>query len=76
MWKAAGEMAGEASAGVNEDNMALIQDYMMSASQLKAPATDGGLQTKVPAMSCKHLRLARPSNKLCRRGRNKLQATL
>ena len=49
MWKAAGEMAGEASAGVSEDDMALIQDFMMAASQLKAPTTEGGPQTKSPS---------------------------
>ena len=59
-------MAGEASAGVSEDDMALIQDYMMGASQLKALTTEGGAQPKIPAMSCEHLRLARPSNELRR----------
>ena len=76
MWKAAGEMAGEASTGVSEDGMALIQDFMMAESQLKAPTTEGGPQTKIPAMSCEHSRLAIPSNKLCRWGQNKFQATL
>ena len=42
MRKAAGEMAREASAGVSEDNVSLIQDFMMAASQLKAPASEGG----------------------------------
>ena len=59
---------GEASAGVSKDGMALIQDFMMAASQLKAPTMEGGPQTKTPAMSYKHSRLARPSNKLRRWG--------
>ena len=42
MWKAAGEMAGEASAGVSKDDVLLIQDFMMAASQLKAPTIEGG----------------------------------
>ena len=42
MWKVTGKMTGEASAGVSEDDMALIQDYMMGASQLKAPTMEGG----------------------------------
>ena len=54
VWKAAGEMAGEASAGVSKDVMALIQDFMMAASQLKAPTTEGGPQTEIPAMSCEY----------------------
>ena len=66
--KATGEMTGEAIAGVSEDGMALIQDFMMAESQLKAPTTEGGPQTKIPAMSCKHSRLARPPNKLRRIG--------
>ena len=42
MWKAAREMVGEASAGVSKDDMALIQDFMMAVSQLKASTTEGG----------------------------------
>ena len=42
MWKAAGEMAGEVNAGVSEDDVILIQDFMMTASQLKAPTIEGG----------------------------------
>ena len=38
--------------------------------------TEGGAQPKIPAMSCEHSRLARPSNELRRWGQNKLQATL
>ena len=76
MWKAAGEMAGEASAGVSEDDVSLIQDFVMAAIQLKAPATGGGAYARVPALNCEHARLARPSNELKRWDRNKLQATL
>jgi len=56
MWKAAGEIAGEASAGVNEDDVSLIQDFMMAASQLKAPATGGGVHARVPALNCERHR--------------------
>ena len=66
----------EANAGINEEDIALIQDYMMGTSQLKAPTPEGGPQRKIPAIGCEHLRLARPSNELCLLGRNKLQATL
>ena len=69
-------LQGEASAGVSEADMILIQDFMMAASQLKALTTEGGTKTKVPAISCEHSRLARPSKELCRWDRNKLQATL
>ena len=76
IWKAVGEIAGEASASVSEDDMILIQDFMMAASHLKAPTTEGGPQTRVPAMNCEHSRLARPPSKLWWWDRNKLQATL
>jgi hypothetical protein len=76
MWKAAGELAGTASSGIKEDDVVLVQDYMMESSQLKALATEGGPQTKTPVMSCEHSRLARPSAELRRWGRNKLHATL
>ena len=69
-------MAEEASAGVSKDDVLLIQDFMMAASQLKAPATEGGAHARVPAMNCEHSRLARPSGELRRWGRKKLQATL
>ena len=76
MLKAAGEIAAEASAGVSEDGMILIKDFMMADSQLKAHTTEGGPQTRVPSTNCKHSRLARLSSKLRRWDRIKLQAML
>ena len=64
MWKVVGELAGAASFGTEEDDTVLVQDYMMTASQPKAPTTEGGPQPKIPVMSCEHPRLARPSAEL------------
>ena len=42
MWKFAGELADTASVGIEEDDIVLVQDYMMKTSQLKAPTRKGG----------------------------------
>ena len=66
MWKAAEELAGTASVDIKEDNVILVQDYMMVACQLKAPALLGGSQSKTPALNYKHLQLTKPSAELRR----------
>ena len=59
MWKAVGEIVGAASVGINEDNVVLVQDYMMTAYQLKPP-TLGASQPKALVLNFEHSRLARP----------------
>ena len=44
--KTVGELASIARVGIDEDNVTLVQDYMMAACQLKAPALGGRLSPK------------------------------
>ena len=62
----AGELVGTVSVGIKEDNVVLVQDYTMSACQLKAPTLLGGAKSKTPALNREYLRLARPSAELQR----------
>ena len=54
MWKSVEELARTTSLGIEEDDVVLVQDYMMGTSQLKAPETEGVSWTKTPSMNCEH----------------------
>ena len=76
MWKSVGELTGTTRLGIEEDDVVLVQEYMMVAFQLEAPPLLGGAQPKTPALNCKHLRLTRPSAELRQWGRKKFLATV
>ena len=44
MWKSVGELTGTTRLGIEEDDVVLVQD----------PVTEGGPQSKTPAISCEH----------------------